>query len=97
MEECACVHAIGTYSQTQQKEHCPTRFIRFLMLLTKVSKDKRTSVSSPAAAGMFSLINDRRLNQGTKPLGFLNPLLYGLADQYPDAFFDITKGKNNCN
>eukprot|EP01052_Picozoa_sp_SAG31_P056452 SAG31_NODE_16174_length_720_cov_0.882448_1_plen_83_part_10 len=35
-----------------------------------------TSASTPAFAGMISLINEALLQQGGKPLGFLNPFLY---------------------
>ncbi|CAF1388931.1 unnamed protein product, partial [Didymodactylos carnosus] len=56
-----------------------------------------TSASSPAIAGLFSLINDQRLKLGMKPLGFLNPLLYRLAKTNPEVFYDIITGKNNCN
>ncbi|CAF1285942.1 unnamed protein product [Didymodactylos carnosus] len=56
-----------------------------------------TSASTPAIAGLFSSINDRRLQYNMKPLGFLNPLLYQLAEIYPEVFYDITKGGNNCN
>merc|ERR1711979_75252 len=47
-----------------------------------------TSAASPTAAGVFSLLNDLRLQSGKPSLGFLNPLLY----QNADAFFDITTG-----
>ncbi|KYQ88348.1 peptidase S8 and S53 domain-containing protein [Tieghemostelium lacteum] len=56
-----------------------------------------TSCSSPALAGLISLINDKLLANGKKPLGFLNPLLYQMAVDKPEAFNDITEGKNNCN
>ncbi|CAF1085679.1 unnamed protein product [Didymodactylos carnosus] len=56
-----------------------------------------TSASSPATAGLFSLINDQRLKLGMKPLGFVNPLLYQLAETNPEVFYDIVKGENNCN
>ena len=49
-----------------------------------------TSASSPAFAGMVSLINDALLQAGKAPLGFLNPFLYKNAD----AFTDVTKGTN---
>ncbi|XP_060627341.2 tripeptidyl-peptidase 1 [Anolis sagrei] len=52
-----------------------------------------TSASTPVVAGIFALINDRRLQQGLPPLGFLNPLLYQLQDQgHGAAFFDVTRG-----
>lgn len=41
---------------------------------------------------MVTLWNDRRLNAGKPPLGFLNPLLYQLAAQHPEAFQDIEQG-----
>ncbi|KAI4180759.1 MAG: hypothetical protein L6R41_007030 [Letrouitia leprolyta] len=44
-----------------------------------------TSASSPAFAGIVSLLNGARLAEGRKPLGFLNPFIYkygyrGLTD-----------------
>jgi len=55
-----------------------------------------TSASSPAFAGLVSLLNDFLLNANKKPLGFLNPLLYQIAASDPAAFFDITTGNNFC-
>lgn len=55
-----------------------------------------TSASSPAFAGLVSLLNDDRISKGKKPLGFLNPWLYsgGVAK----TFTDITKGRSTgCN
>eukprot|EP01003_Olkasia_polycarbonata_P005718 NODE_55_length_1873_cov_108.494518_g35_i0.p1 GENE.NODE_55_length_1873_cov_108.494518_g35_i0~~NODE_55_length_1873_cov_108.494518_g35_i0.p1 ORF type:complete len:548 (-),score=152.68 NODE_55_length_1873_cov_108.494518_g35_i0:170-1813(-) len=49
-----------------------------------------TSASTPAFAGMISLINDARIAKGGKALGFLNPWLY----QNQDAFTDVTVGNN---
>jgi len=54
-----------------------------------------TSCSSPAAAGIIALLNDYMISSGRKPLGFLNPWLYGggLA-----GLNDITRGSNpGCN
>uniref|UniRef100_A0A7S4S9L0 subtilisin n=1 Tax=Alexandrium monilatum TaxID=311494 RepID=A0A7S4S9L0_9DINO len=53
-----------------------------------------TSCASPAAAGVFSLLNDLRLQQGKSTLGFLNPLIYEKAS----AFYDVTKGsgRSSC-
>ena len=56
-----------------------------------------TSASSPALAGLVSLIVDRRLKLGKKPLGLLNKLLYQLATTNPAIFYDIVKGSTNCN
>merc|ERR1712039_1132109 len=47
-----------------------------------------TSCASPTAAGVFSLLNDLRLQQGKSTLGFLNPFIYENAA----AFNDITGG-----
>ena len=51
-----------------------------------------TSASSPVFASMVSLVNDRLLNAGKPPLGFLNPLLY--SDKATAMFNDITEGSN---
>jgi len=50
-----------------------------------------TSASSPAFAGMVSLLNDARMGKGMKQLGFLNPFLY----QNTDAFTDVVLGTNS--
>lgn len=47
-----------------------------------------TSCATPAAAGIFSLLNDLRMHAGKSSLGFLNPLIYENAA----AFNDITTG-----
>jgi len=56
-----------------------------------------TSASSPALAGMISLINDNLLNNGKPVLGFLNPLLYQASAANPNIFNDIQEGDNRCN
>jgi len=53
-----------------------------------------TSASSPVVASMLTLLNDIRLNAGKAPLGFANPFFYGLATTNPEAFNDLTTGKN---
>jgi len=58
-----------------------------------------TSASAPAVAGIVSLLNDVRLTKGLKPLGFINPRLYQIAEQHPgEAFYDVTVGnsKTSC-
>jgi tripeptidyl-peptidase-1 len=47
-----------------------------------------TSCAAPTAAGVISLVNDHRLANGKKALGFLNPLIY----KSPAGFNDITTG-----
>lgn len=51
-----------------------------------------TSCAAPTFAGVVSLLNDVRLNQGMKPLGFLNPLLY--QSLKGNGFIDATMGSN---
>ncbi|XP_051495089.1 tripeptidyl-peptidase 1 [Apus apus] len=52
-----------------------------------------TSASTPVVAGMLALINDRRLQRGLAPLGFLNPALYRLQERGRDtAIYDVTQG-----
>ncbi|KAI9450054.1 subtilisin-like protein [Lactarius psammicola] len=54
-----------------------------------------TSGSTTIVAGIISLLNDYRISQGKRPLGFLNFLLYGSA---LSGLNDITKGSNpGCN
>lgn len=54
-----------------------------------------TSQSSPATAGMWSLLMDARLNQGLPPLGFVAPRIWKVAQQYPGAAFeDVTVGNS---
>jgi subtilase family serine protease len=55
-----------------------------------------TSASSPAVAGMVSLINGHLLAAGKGPVGFLNPLLYKAHAEDPSIFNDITVGDNSC-
>jgi tripeptidyl-peptidase-1 len=50
-----------------------------------------TSAASPAAAGIFSLLNDARLQAGQSTMGFLNPFIYENAA----AFNDITTGSGD--
>lgn len=47
-----------------------------------------TSCASPAAAGIFALLNDVRMQAGKSSLGFLNPMIY----EHAAAFNDITTG-----
>jgi len=53
-----------------------------------------TSASTPAFAGMLSLINAKLLAQGQPTIGFLNRLIYSNASQ--DIFTDVTEGDNRC-
>jgi len=66
-----------------------------------------TSASAPALAGLISLANAARLNEGMSPLGFLNPFIYsralgvtgdGSAGAVGVGAFahDVVKGDNKC-
>jgi tripeptidyl-peptidase-1 len=55
-----------------------------------------TSASSPALAGLISLINGARLDAGKSAVGFVNPLLYSMYAAQPQNFHDITFGDNKC-
>jgi len=49
------------------------------------------SRASPTVAGIISLLNDVRLQNGQPSLGFINPLLYS---SMPGSLTDIVKGSN---
>eukprot|EP00026_Physarum_polycephalum_P006877 Phypoly_transcript_06930.p1 GENE.Phypoly_transcript_06930~~Phypoly_transcript_06930.p1 ORF type:complete len:539 (+),score=108.07 Phypoly_transcript_06930:58-1674(+) len=53
-----------------------------------------TSASAPTFSAIVALLNDKRLNAGKAPMGFLNPWLYQTQVAHPDAFFDVTDGNN---
>lgn len=53
-----------------------------------------TSCSAPTLAGMITLINQMRLDAGKPQLGFLNPILYQMARDRPEAFHDVVTGSN---
>ncbi|CAK7213069.1 hypothetical protein SBRCBS47491_001677 [Sporothrix bragantina] len=49
-----------------------------------------TSLAAPVWASVLTLINEERLAQGKKTVGFVNPVLYA----HPEVFNDITSGSN---
>jgi len=62
-----------------------------------------TSFAAPTMAGIISLINDHRLNNGLPQLGFLNPRLYHLMEDrniykecFIDVHYDTVKDDWNC-
>lgn len=55
-----------------------------------------TSCSTPVLAGMITLLNSDRLNNGKDPLGFIVPLMYSAYASNAAIFNDITKGDNKC-
>ncbi|KAH9059476.1 subtilisin-like protein [Lactarius deliciosus] len=58
-------------------------------------KESGTSLATPVVAGIISLLNDWLISTGQRPLGFLNPWLYGRGFR---GLNDITEGSNpGCN
>ena len=55
-----------------------------------------TSAAAPLWAGFCALINQQYVATTGNPIGFLNPVLYGLAatTNYAHCFHDITTGNN---
>merc|ERR1711972_1091715 len=51
-----------------------------------------TSCASPTVAGVFSMLNDLRLQNGKSSLGFLNPLIY----KSMTSFNDILNGSSSA-
>ncbi|KAH6645842.1 protease s8 tripeptidyl peptidase [Truncatella angustata] len=49
-----------------------------------------TSASAPVFASLINMINEKRLDAGKRPVGFINPVLY----ENPQVMNDITNGKN---
>jgi len=55
-----------------------------------------TSASAPIFGAIISLLNTLSMERSGKPLGFLNPLLYRMSAEQPNAFHDIVVGDNIC-
>jgi kumamolisin len=53
-----------------------------------------TSAVAPLWAGILALINQQRAAKGKGWVGFLNPVLYGLAST-ANAFHDVVNGNND--
>jgi len=56
-----------------------------------------TSCSSPAVAGMISMMNVARAEEGLSSLGFLNPAIYAVYDSqshYNEFYNDVAMGYN---
>ena len=69
---------------------------RIVVFESQITFSAGTSASTPIFSAIVTLLNDAMLNAGKKPLGFLNPLLYKMADSCQDCFYDITNGTNAC-
>lgn len=66
----------------------------FVYLNGRITRESGTSASTPVFAAIVTLLNDIRLANDLPPMGFINPFLYEIYDQYPEAFHDITTGDN---
>ena len=56
-----------------------------------------TSFAAPRWAGFLALVNQQAVANGNSTLGFLNPIIYPIAEgsNYTSDFHDITSGNNN--
>lgn len=55
-----------------------------------------TSASTPLVASMIARLNEERLQRSLPPLGFLNPMLYKMYREHPEAFQDVVMGNTRC-
>ena len=55
-----------------------------------------TSAAAPLWAGFAALVNQQRAAAGKAPVGFLNPIIYGIGASaaYSTDFHDVTRGNN---
>jgi subtilase family serine protease len=62
----------------------------------QVSNSGGTSCSAPLWAGLTAVINQVAANNGSGPVGYINPAVYslGLGSNYSFLFHDITSGNN---
>jgi len=51
-----------------------------------------TSASAPAFAALISRLNGLQAERGEPPLGLLNPWLYQVHREHPEAFLDVVVG-----
>jgi len=51
-----------------------------------------TSASTPVVAAILAMVNDARISNDQRPIGFINPTIY--SSRFADAFNDITTGNN---
>ncbi|KAI0080787.1 tripeptidyl peptidase A [Panus rudis PR-1116 ss-1] len=92
--------APGTYAglfnpQGRAVPDVAAQSLRFRVFLSGVPRSiGGTSAASPTFAGIVALLNDARIANKQRPLGFLNPLLYHIDAKYDKAFNDITTGSN---
>jgi hypothetical protein len=66
-----------------------------VMLNGKIESVGGTSGSTPFAMTEFALMSVRQRLAGEPPIGFIDPWLYELYKQHPDAFYDVVSGGND--
>ncbi|HTX11424.1 MAG TPA: S53 family peptidase [Solirubrobacteraceae bacterium] len=66
-----------------------------VMLKGQIESVGGTSGSTPFAMTEFALLSVRQRLAGEPPIGFINPWLYQLYKQHPDAFYDVVSGGND--
>ena len=55
-----------------------------------------TSCSCPTFAGIVGILNSYQQQRGKSRVGYLNPLIYTMAENQSSTFNDITSGNNFC-
>jgi len=55
-----------------------------------------TSAAAPIVAGLLARVTAEQIRAGRPALGFVNPMLYKVSTDFPEAFNDITVGNNSC-
>jgi hypothetical protein len=54
------------------------------------------NVAGLVAAGILASLAEQYIEMTGRSFGFINPLLYRMAELYPNVFNDITQGDNRC-
>ncbi len=55
-----------------------------------------TSVSAPMAAAVFTLANQKLMEDGYGIIGYTNPMLYWMGENFTEAYDDVTVGNNKA-
>jgi hypothetical protein len=62
----------------------------------KISSQAGTSLSAPMAAAVFTLANQKLMEDGYGIIGYANPMLYWMGENCTQAFNDVTVGDNRA-
>lgn len=55
-----------------------------------------TSLSAPIIASLFTLANQKLIEQGYEKIGYANPMIYWMGENCPEAFTDVVYGNNTA-